>query len=104
MTENEHREEQVAHFEVTIRLPEESPRLPAEMDLDVLIPPREFAEQGLILAVATFDEIDRLVSSGAEGTIRSKVPDSFPRDQIASEEEVRARVEQVTRLAEKGGS
>ena len=59
MTENEHREEQVAHFEVTIRLPEESPRLPAEMDLDVLIPPREFAEQGLILAVATFDEIDR---------------------------------------------
>lgn len=104
MTEQEQLKERAAHFEVTIRLPEESPRLPVEMDLDVLIAPREIAKQGLILAVATFDEVDRLVSAGAEVTIRSKVPYSFPQDQIASEEDVRARVEQVTRLAEKGES
>jgi len=104
MTEQDRQEERVAHFEVTVRLPEDGQRLLAEIDLDVLIAPPEMREQGLILAIATFDEIDQLVSVGAEVTIRSKVPDSFPQDQIATEEEVRARVEKVTRLAEKGDS
>lgn len=102
MTEQEPNEGRIAHFEVTVRLPESQRRLPHDMDLDVLIPPREIAQQGLVMAIATFDEIDRLVSEGAEVTIRSKVPGSVPQNQIATEEEVRARVEQVTRLADEG--
>ena len=104
MTEYDQSDGRSATFEVTVKLPNERQGIPPELELDVLIAPPEIAEQGLVLAIATLEEVGLLVSAGAEVTVHTKVPDHFPKDQIASDEEVRARLEEVTHLLAKGES
>jgi hypothetical protein len=102
MTEHDRRDGRIATFEVTVKLPAEHSGIPSDIDLDVLIAPPEIAEQGLVLAIASLEEVELLVSAGAEVTVRAKVPDRFPKDQIATDEEVLARVEEATKLGEMG--
>lgn len=102
MAEDDRRSGRSATFEVTVKLSDENKGIPPEIDLDVLIAPPEIAEQGLVLAIATLEDVGLLVSAGAEVTVRSKVPNRFPQDQIATDDEVLARLEQVTQPRDKG--
>lgn len=91
-----------ARFQVSIDLPAGA-SIPEKLDLDVVPTPSALEGKGDgIVAVASLDDVERLVAAGARVTVERAIGDVFPPDLVMSDKEARARLERLANLREEG--